>query len=531
MYRKIERIALMGLDSGLVDAIASIEPPEGFTYDFTSLDTLDASLLPLNDLAIIDAAVLPHAPASLAPLKGNCRLVFCAPPHEVLHLTSDNYAALEDIWSTPLSSETFAFLFNKLIEQEKTRADLALNMQYLDTMIDSIPELIWFKDARGSHLKVNNAFCETVQKTKEQVEGRGHYYIWDITPEEYSTGEYVCMESEYTTMEARETCLFDEQVKTSDGMRQFKTYKSPLFDFDGSVMGTVGVAHDVTDLDNIKTELDIFINSMPYAVVVLDSKGVVVNVNNQAEKYFEVGRVEAVGNDFERLRRRVLSDVVVDSNDFANSSSFTARINGHEKTFVVNEQIISDVFGSPIGQLRIYRDITKERELERRVIRNANTDYLTGLYNRRYLYAYLENHTNESISLVYLDLDDFKGINDTYGHQAGDRVLIATSEVLSETFPHDVVTRMGGDEFVILVPGVQDHEELEARAQTCLDTLSKRLSADKTMRPSTGSMGIAYDDEAALTIDELIHRGDLALYEAKRAGKSQYQVWTSNLED
>ncbi len=73
-------------------------------------------------------------------------------------------------------------------------------------------------------------------KTKDQVEGRGHYYIWDITPDEYAQGEFVCLESEEETMRSSTTLLFDEQVKTKSGMRQFKTYKSPLIDYDGTVM-------------------------------------------------------------------------------------------------------------------------------------------------------------------------------------------------------------------------------------------------------------------------------------------------------
>lgn len=114
--------------------------------------------------------------------------------------------------------------------------------------IDSVPDLIWFKDVRGAHLKVNNAFCSAVGKTKNDVQGRGHYYIWDLKQEEYEQGEYVCLETEEIVLREKKTRAFDEKVKSKHGLRQFKTYKSPIFDEDHQVVGTVGIAHDVTDL-------------------------------------------------------------------------------------------------------------------------------------------------------------------------------------------------------------------------------------------------------------------------------------------
>lgn len=73
----------------------------------------------------------------------------------------------------------------------------------------------------------------------------------------YEQGEYICLESDEIVLEERRTCLFDEMVKSKQGMRQFKTYKSPLFDDDGTILGTVGIAHDVTDLANMGAELEI----------------------------------------------------------------------------------------------------------------------------------------------------------------------------------------------------------------------------------------------------------------------------------
>ena len=113
--------------------------------------------------------------------------------------------------------------------------------QYLDATINNIPILVWFKTKDGVHEKVNDSFCETVNKTKDQVEGQRHAYIWDVEDD-----DPVCIESERIVMETKQTCISEEKVKTGDGEKLLTTYKSPLYNIDGTVMGTVGVAVDVT---------------------------------------------------------------------------------------------------------------------------------------------------------------------------------------------------------------------------------------------------------------------------------------------
>lgn len=530
VYHKVLRITTFGTDHAVEETLCRIAPLERFEHIMAAHSTLDAEAFCRCDIAIVDASApdtrlfLPSR--DLAPLVERQQerwsaffraVVVIADARTVEQWTAADYEPIDAVWMAPLDEKRIAFEFARLQREAKRDADLDLTRQYLDTAIDSIPGLVWFKDALGSHVKVNDAFCETVGKTKEQVEGRGHYYIWDITPDEYAQGEYVCLESEEETMRARRTCLFDEQVKTKEGMRQFKTYKSPLFDYDGSVMGTVGVAHDVTDLGNIETELEIFINSMPYAVVVLDTAGTILNLNERAEEYFDVARGQAVGGDFDRWRRIVLGDEVVDTHDFADSSFFTATIRGERRTFEVNQRAIVDVFGNATGELRIYRDVTKERELEERAITAAHTDYLTGLYNRRYFYEYLDEHRGEEpVTLISFDLDDFKYVNDRFGHAVGDTALTCVAEALRQAFPDGFAVRWGGDEFVVALLGTCALDETERAVNAVLDELRRRSEASGEAWTLSASAGIARADDPALPIDELIKRSDDALYRAKR---------------
>ncbi|RDB62626.1 diguanylate cyclase [Gordonibacter sp. 28C] len=512
MYHRALQVGVFGLDAAVAEGVRSVEAPERFEVSVVEgawpagagLDECDIALVPSPD-----AAGLPH----------RARLVLCASVDAVAELDDETLSAFLDVWTEPLRPALAAFRFRRLLEREKEGADLALARQYLDTAIDSIPELVWFKDARGAHLKVNDAFCETVGKTKEQVEGRGHYYIWDITPDEYAQGEYVCLESEEETMRSNTTLLFDEQVKTKRGMRQFKTYKSPLFDDDGTAMGTVGVAHDVTDLGNVATELDILINAMPFAIVVEDTDGVILNVNHVTERYFRVKRDDVIGGKIKHWRRIVFGDELADAREAKETCEFTASIAGTETTFELNKAPIVDVFGNVTGQLRIYRDITTERMLEKRAAEAARTDYLTGLYNRRYFYERLEEiPRDEPITIVTLDLDDFKDINDRYGHAAGDFALVETARILRETFPDGLVVRWGGDEFVVALPSDRDTRDVCASVQAMIERLHRKSLASSESYPFTASAGIATGLPSS--IDELIRRSDEALYRAKRQGPS-----------
>lgn len=101
---------------------------------------------------------------------------------------------------------------------------------------------MWYKTRDGVHEKVNDSFCETVNKEKDDVQGKKHAYIWDV-----ETDDPACIESEAMVMSTRKTCMSEEVVQTgSDDTRLLTTYKSPLYNPDGSVMGTVGVAIDIT---------------------------------------------------------------------------------------------------------------------------------------------------------------------------------------------------------------------------------------------------------------------------------------------
>ncbi|MCI8810892.1 MAG: response regulator [Oscillibacter sp.] len=243
MYHCHLQFYLAGHEPAVFQHIKTAKPLEHFTYAFSESLEPSASLAAASD--VIFASIQgPEAPNTLRMLLEHKR-----PDAECILLTDEDTLALlslhlpsvSDVWRMPISQEELAFRFSHWQKRCKQEKDAWETSQYLEATINSVPNLIWYKDKNGIHRKVNDSFCTTVAKPKADVEGRGHAYIWNVEHDDPA-----CIESETEVMRKRETFVAEETIQTGEGTRLLTTYKSPLYDLDGSVMGTVGVAIDVT---------------------------------------------------------------------------------------------------------------------------------------------------------------------------------------------------------------------------------------------------------------------------------------------
>lgn len=182
---------------------------------------------------------------------------------------------------------------------------------------------------------------------------------------------------------------------------------------------------------------------------------------------------------------------------------------------------VTSLLVTPMVSNQLARNLVRLLGEQKELIYRANHDCMTGLMNRSYFFAKLDemmtdcNERNEPIGIVATDLDNFKAINDTYGHARGDAVIAGFANLMIDLAPDDaIIGRLGGEEFLIALPG--DVERVETFVRCLCDTTSKLNLAETG---ATVSVGYVVDEKSDYS--ELCFRADAALYRAKRSGRNR----------
>lgn len=202
-----------------------------------------------------------------------------------------------------------------------------------------------------------------------------------------------------------------------------------------------------------------------------------------------------------------------------------------------NDYPVRDKDSNFSGHLWIYEDVTNERQTADQLAFLAERDALTGLYNRHRFQSELTRMLVDSrrhqarCALIFFDLDEFKEINDNFGHRAGDALLIRVAgEVNALVRRNEVFARLGGDEFAILVPHAGENEA-EALAERVIRAIAQiPFQYEGNNLRLTASIGIAYHPEHAADEEELVAKADIAMYQAKQAGKNTWRIYRADAE-
>lgn len=195
-----------------------------------------------------------------------------------------------------------------------------------------------------------------------------------------------------------------------------------------------------------------------------------------------------------------------------------------------------DTDGHPFKVVGVMVDIDSIKQASAELENRAARDVLTGLYNKAFAQDRIENYllncAPENVSaMMMLDVDNFKQINDHYGHMFGDAVLIEVSDKIAELFRvEDTVARIGGDEFLIFMADVHKVETAEIRAEEILIALRELLQETLNEQVFSVSIGLAFSSGTTIGFQDLFNQADRALYRAKAAGKNQYAVFNSEME-
>lgn len=219
----------------------------------------------------------------------------------------------------------------------------------------------------------------------------------------------------------------------------------------------------------------------------------------------------------------------------------TYRLHDASLNTFSGERLPVALSSSPLPRLQrsmvvIALDMSVVRQLHAQLESQAITDALTGLLNRRGFHQSLEaslariERNGRRMAVLYLDLDGFKLINDSLGHEAGDRVLRRVAEQLKHCLrPYDILARMGGDEFTALLDELEHPEDAARVAEKLIELVSVRHRIEGIDVTLGASVGIACFPECGQSVDGLLRAADIAMYEAKRAGRQQYRFYSPEM--
>lgn len=334
-------------------------------------------------------------------------------------------------------------------------------------------------------------------------------------------------------------------LRLDGGMVPFALTFTDLLD-DPTIEGIVVTGHDISDRVAAENELReahsllaTTLESTADGILVVDQTGQIASFNRRFAEMWRIPDEVLASRDDGQALAWVLEQLRDPDAFVAKVQELYAAPDAHSHDVLQfkdgrvfeRDSLPRRIADHAVGRVWSFRDITEQERLKHELAHQALHDSLTGLANQAlfrdridHAAARLHRHEHE-LAVLFIDLDDFKNVNDTLGHWAGDALLVRITErLMSQLRLEDTAARLGGDEFAVLVDDLTDRDEALDIAQRIIDVLHEPVSiAAKELR-ITASIGIAYG-EPGTNADELLRNADLAMYAAKAQGKNCRRVF------
>jgi diguanylate cyclase (GGDEF)-like protein/PAS domain S-box-containing protein len=422
-------------------------------------------------------------------------------------------------------------------DYERTKWDqVNRNMdEFIRQLINIMPNPAFFKDTQGLYQGTNPAFEKLLGLPKNDIIGKA---IGDVAPDEIV---HKHQEHDQALLANPGHQVYEAPLQAWDGEHHVifikTTYKRP----DGTIGGIIGILKDMTqrlraeeELEQLRKFSDSTVQTMTEGLVLTDSDGKFTFVNPAAS--LMLGYTPS-----EMADREVASFIPKDQHailrraDEKRTKGISDRYelvflhkNGSRHTFLVSGG--PRVQGAQSGgTLAVLTDITDRKAMEEEIRALSLRDELTTLYNRRGFMTLAEHQLKTAsrlkkrIALLYLDVDNLKRINDAGGHKLGDRALAELAFILKKSFREaDIIGRLGGDEFSVLAmeTTMMNTDVLVDRLQEKLTLFNSRSSAEAGFSLSISVGVFAREPDHPATVEEMLSRADLLMYEQKRSKKS-----------
>jgi diguanylate cyclase (GGDEF)-like protein/PAS domain S-box-containing protein len=449
-----------------------------------------------------------------------------------------------------------AFLLRRRqLERRQAQTAIAESRDLLLTVIDNAPARVFWKDLNLRYLGCNVAYARDAGlKHPKELVGKDDYQMgWATQADAYRAADQAVMDSGVAR-------LSYEEPQTAPGgqTRWLRTSKVPLRNRSGKIIGLLGIYEDITEhrhADERLQQLSIAVEQSPASVVITDLDARIQYVNPRFTEVTGYSADEAIGQN-----PRILQSTLTAAEIYTDMwSRLTSGVPWHGELinrrkdgaiYWEDSQIapVKNLAGAITHYVAIKTDITERKKLEDQVQQLAFQDALTGLPNRRLLTDRLTQAMNASKrnnrygALLFLDLDNFKPLNDRHGHAVGDQLLLEVADRLKNCVREiDTVSRFGGDEFVVLLSDLDsDQEESTQQADIVAEKIRIALQEPYALAVKhahgpdsmvshrcTASIGVGIFINHTVGQDDMLARADAAMYQAKDAGRNCIRFFDS----
>ena len=421
-------------------------------------------------------------------------------------------------------------------------------------ILENSPYMTWLKDTGGRYIRVNKTYVDFVGRNGvQQIIGKTDFDIWPKALAE----KYSAVDAEVMALHQQkhvEESLFD-----GDKVHWLETFKTPVIDVNGKVLGTTGFARDITERKQAEAELRIAATAFESeeGMVVTDADNVIMRVNHAFTEITGYTAKEVVGQKPSMLKsgRHNAAYYAAMWQSILRKGSWRGEIwNRRKNGEVYPEQLTITAVKGENGEITHYvatlHDITERKRVEKQIHNMAFYDALTQLPNRRLLNDRLgqtmaaSKRSGRYGALMFLDLDNFKPLNDTYGHGVGDLLLVEVARRIGSCVREtDTVARFGGDEFVVMLSelevGITEStaqagiiaEKIRVRlAEPYLLTVPQNGNAKGTVEHHcTSSIGVVLFINHESTAEDILKWADMAMYQAKEGGRNLIRFYESKV--
>jgi len=432
------------------------------------------------------------------------------------------------------------------IEAKKYEYQLAsLNRSFI-TLLDNTTDLIYYKDRESRFQFCSQTLAKVTGHEKWQdMIGKNDYEVFPIDVARTYHEEEVDIFQQGTSLLNKVDPYYNEEGK----QRWISTNKWPIFDDDKeTVIGLFGIRRDVTAKYENEQKTKLAASVFTYAresIVITDADGTMLDVNDTFSRTLGYSREEVIGRNSRMLQSgKQPPEFYVDmwqalvGEGYWSGEVWNRRKSGEIYAEMKTISAIRDENDNITHYVSLGSDITQMKEHQKQLEHIAHYDLLTNLPNRSLLADRLSqamlqcSRNNNLLAVVFLDLDSFKGVNDRYGHDVGDELLIVLSRRMKKALRKgDSLARIGGDEFVAVLTGLENIKDCEPVLERLLLAASCSTTIGEVSLSVSASIGVTFYPHDNVTADLLMRHADKAMYKAKELGKNRYHVFDTARDD